>query len=111
MSKKDLSARSRPLKYAAFEKDPTNIRWRTNLAGGSPITAKVSVRRLGRLFAYKTSDKSCSKKTQYYRFQKTGSKQRAEQRERAEINKFERQYDVLPECNKRREYPPRPWWE
>ena len=64
-----------------------------------------------RLFAHKTSDKPCSKKTQYYRFQKAGSKQRAEQRERAEMNKFERQYDVLPECNERREYPPRPWWE
>lgn len=49
MSKKDLSARPRRLKYAAFEKDPTFIRWRTNLARGSPITAEVAVRRLGRV--------------------------------------------------------------
>jgi len=49
MSKKDSSARPRPLKYAAFEKDPTFVRWRTNLARGSPITAEVAVRRLGRV--------------------------------------------------------------
>ena len=51
MSKKDSSARSHPhrLKYAAFEKDPTFVRWRTNLARGSPITAEVAVRRLGRV--------------------------------------------------------------
>jgi hypothetical protein len=49
MSKKALSARPRPLKYAAFEKDPTFVRWRTNLARGSPITAEVAVRRLGRV--------------------------------------------------------------
>ena len=49
MSTKDLSARPRPLKYAAFEKDPTFVRWHTNLARGSPITAEVAVRRLGRV--------------------------------------------------------------
>ena len=49
MSKKDLSARPRSLKYAVFEKDPTFVRWRTNLARGSPITAEVAVRRLGRV--------------------------------------------------------------
>ena len=49
MSKKNKSARPRPLKYAAFEKDPTFVRWRTNLARGSPITAEVAVRRLGRV--------------------------------------------------------------
>ena len=64
-----------------------------------------------RLWAHKTSNKPCLKKTRYYRFEKTGGKERAEQRERAEMNKCERQYGVLPECNKRREHPPRPWWE
>jgi len=51
MSKKDSSARPHPrrLKYAAFEKDPTFVRWHTNLARGSPITAEVAVRRLGRV--------------------------------------------------------------
>lgn len=46
---KNSSARPRPLKYTAFEKDPTFVRWRTNLARGSPITAEVAVRRLGRV--------------------------------------------------------------
>jgi len=51
MSKKDSTARPHPrrLKYAAFEKDPTFVRWHTNLARGSPITAEVAVRRLGRV--------------------------------------------------------------
>ena len=49
MSRKDSSGRPRQLKYAAFEKDPTFVRWRTNLARGSPITAEVAVRRLGRV--------------------------------------------------------------
>jgi len=65
-----------------------------------------------RMLAHKASNKTCVKKTQYYRVEKTGGKKRAEQRERAEMNKYERQNDVLPECNKRKEYPPpRPWWE
>ena len=49
MSTKNLGGRPRWLKYAAFEKDPTFVRWRTNLARGSPITAEVAVRRLGRV--------------------------------------------------------------
>lgn len=49
MSKKELGARPRRLKYASFEKNPTFVRWRTNLARGSPITAEVAVRRLGRV--------------------------------------------------------------
>ena len=49
MSNKDSSGRPRPLKYAVFEKDPTFVRWRTNLARGSLITAEVAVRRLGRV--------------------------------------------------------------
>ena len=64
-----------------------------------------------RLWAHKTSDRPCFKKARYYRFQKTGGKERAEQRERAEMNVYEDQYGVLPECNKRREYPSAPWWE
>lgn len=64
-----------------------------------------------RLLAHKISDEPCFKKARYYRFEKTGSKERAEQRERAEMNRYERQYGELPECNKRREYPPAPsWW-
>ena len=52
------------------------------------------------------------KKAHYFRCQKTGSKLRAEQRERAEINAYERKYSSLPVCNKRREYPPHAdWWE
>jgi len=48
MFNKDL-CRSRRHKYAAFNKDPTFVRWRTNLARGSPITAEVTGRRLGRV--------------------------------------------------------------
>lgn len=65
-----------------------------------------------RLWSHKTSDKTCFKKARYFRFEKTGGKKRAEQRERAEMNAYEDQYGVLPKCNKRREYPPRlSWWE
>jgi len=64
-----------------------------------------------RLWAHKTSGKPCFKKARYFRFEKTGGKMRTEQRERAEMNSYEDQYDALPECNKRREYPPGPWWE
>ena len=35
-------------KYGAYEGDPTVARWRANLARGSPITAEVNFRRLGR---------------------------------------------------------------
>jgi len=51
VSEKKSSAHSCPRhrKYAAFEKDPTFVRWRINLARGSPITAEVAVRRLGRV--------------------------------------------------------------
>jgi len=42
-------SKKRSSKYVAFEKDPTFVRWRTNLARGSPITAEVTVRRLGRV--------------------------------------------------------------
>ena len=64
-----------------------------------------------RLWAHKTSGKPCLKKARYFRFEKTGGKLRAEQRERAEMNSYEDQYGALPECNKRREYPPAPWWQ
>ena len=65
-----------------------------------------------RLWSHKKSHKTCFNKAQYYRFEKTGGKQRAEQRERAEMNQYERQHGNLPECNKRKEYPPpRPWWK
>ena len=35
-------------KYAAYEHDPDIGRWLVNLGRGSPITAEVAVRRLGR---------------------------------------------------------------
>ena len=35
-------------KYKAYETDPAVARWRANLARGSPITAEVALRRLGR---------------------------------------------------------------
>jgi len=64
-----------------------------------------------RLLAHKISDEPCFKKAKYYRFEKIGGKERAEQRERAEMNIYESEYGELPECNKRREYPPTPsWW-
>lgn len=47
----------------------------------------------------------------YFRFQKTGGKLRAEQRERAEMNAYLRRHDTLPRSNKRREYAPVEWWE
>lgn len=55
-----------------------------------------------RLWAHKTSGKTCFKKVRYFHFEKTGGKERAEQRERAEINAYEDQYGILRECNKRR---------
>jgi hypothetical protein len=58
-----------------------------------------------RLFAHKISDDPCFKKARYYRFEKTGSKESAEQKESAEINAYEQQHGELPECNKRREHP------
>lgn len=65
-----------------------------------------------RLLAHKISRKACFRKAQYYRFEKTGGKERAEQRERAEMSQYERQYGNFPECNKRKEYPPpTSWWE
>ena len=65
-----------------------------------------------RLWAHFNSDNPCLQKAQYYRFEKTGSKLRAEQRERAEMNAYEKRHGTLPECNTRREYPPAPsWWE
>jgi hypothetical protein len=36
-------------KYDTFLEDPSVKRWHTNLARGSPITARVSLRRLSRL--------------------------------------------------------------
>lgn len=64
-----------------------------------------------RLWAHKNSDKPCFQKARYFRFQKTGGKQRAEQRERAEMNAYLRRHDTLPRSNKRREYAPVEWWE
>lgn len=65
-----------------------------------------------RLLTHKTSDKACLKKARHFRLEKTGGKQRAEQRERAEMNAYENKHNVLPDCNERREYPPEPsWWE
>ena len=64
-----------------------------------------------RLWNHKKTDNTCLKKAHYFRFEKAGSKVRAEQRERAEMNAHECRYEVLPECNKRKEYPPAPWWE
>ena len=65
-----------------------------------------------RLWAHWRSDNPCLQKTKYYRFEKTGGKLRAEQRERAEMNAYEKRHGKLPECSKRREYPPAPsWWE
>ena len=65
-----------------------------------------------RLLVHKIGDKPCFKRARYYRFEKTGGKERAEQRERVEMNAYEKQHDgELPPCNKRKEYPPAPsWW-
>lgn len=58
-----------------------------------------------RLLFHKKGGDPCIKRARYYRFEKTGSKLRAEQRERAEMNYYKRRHGELPVCNWRREYP------
>lgn len=60
-----------------------------------------------RLLAHLRGENPCTHKlAEHYRIQKTGSKRRAEQRERAEMNWYAKRHDGnLPLCNRRTEYP------
>jgi len=60
-----------------------------------------------RLLAHLRGENPCTHKlAQYYRIEKTGSKTRAEQRERVEMNWYAKKHDgYLPLCNRRTEYP------
>ena len=50
---------------------------------------------------YKRSNDSCKMQARKFRFEKTGSKERAEQRERGLLNKYKKKHGRLPRCNKR----------